>query len=208
MEKIKVAILEDLADVAAILRDNLNSEADLVCEHTYGNAEDAIHFFPHHKADVFIVDIGLPRASGIEAITTLSSICPETEFCIFTVYEDDDKIFQSLQAGAKGYILKSAPSQKIIEAVRELHHGGSPMSPHIARRVIDVFHQREVKPTHKELPITPRETELLTLLSKGLLYKEIAGQIGITIGTVKQHIHKIYEKLQVSNRTEAINMLK
>ncbi|MBK8700660.1 MAG: response regulator transcription factor [Saprospiraceae bacterium] len=208
MEKITVAILEDLADVAAILKDNLNSEDDLVCEHIYGNAEDAIHFFPHHKTKIFIVDIGLPRASGIEAITTLSSICPETEFCIFTVYEDDDKIFQSLQAGAKGYILKSAPPQKIIEAVRELHQGGSPMSPHIARRVIDVFRQTEVRPAHKELPITQRETELLTLLAKGLLYKEIADKMGITIGTVKQHIHKIYEKLQVSNRTEAINRLK
>ena len=121
---------------------------------------------------------------------------------------DDDKIFNSLQAGAKGYILKGAPADKIITAVRELHDGGSPMSPIIARKLLNVFQKLQVTPVVAALPLTSRELEILQHLSRGLLYKEIGDKLGITIGTVKQHIHKIYDKLQVSNRTEAINKLK
>ncbi len=136
--------------------------------------------------------------------------CPAMQFCMFTVYEDDEKIFKSLQAGAKGYILKGASSDKIIAALRELHEGGSPMSPSIARRVLDVFQKFAVGQNQNQvsLPITQRERELLEWLAQGLLYKEIADKMGITTGTVKQHIHKIYEKLHVSNRTEAVNKLK
>lgn len=200
---ITVAILEDLSEVSEGLKTLINEQSGMECLHTYGNAEDAITFLPHHPTDVLIVDIGLPRLSGIEAISQLSLACPQTQFCIFTVYEEDEKIFQSLKVGAKGYILKSAPANKIIEAIQDLYHGGSPMSPSIARRVLDSFN----KPSPTPLPITPRELELLQLLAKGLLYKEIAADLNITTGTVKQHIHKIYEKLQVSNRTEAINKL-
>ncbi|HRG22602.1 MAG TPA: response regulator transcription factor [Saprospiraceae bacterium] len=200
---ISVAILEDLAEVAEGLKALINGQNGMECLHTYGNAEDAITFLPHHPTDVLIVDIGLPRLSGIEAISLLSATCPQTQFCIFTVYEEDEKIFQSLKAGAKGYILKSAPAPKIIEAIQDLYHGGSPMSPSIARRVLDSFN----KPNPLPLPVTPRELELLQLLAKGLLYKEIASDLNITTGTVKQHIHKIYDKLQVSNRTEAVNKL-
>ena len=158
--------------------------------------------------DILIVDIGLPRASGIDAIQFLHKYCPGMQFCMFTVYEDDDKIFNSLQAGAKGYILKGAEVDKILTAVRELHGGGSPMSPSIARRVLDQFQKMQVSRTHVVLPLSPREQEILQHLAKGLLYKEIGELLSITYGTVKQHIHKIYDKLQVSNRTEAINRLK
>lgn len=205
MTKIKIAILEDLKDVAEHLCELLNQEDDMVCTQMYFNTEDAVHFLPSNPADILIVDIGLPRASGIDAIHALTEKCPGMQYCIFTVHEDDDKVFASLQAGAKGYILKRAASEHVLQAVRDLYHGGSPMTPSIARRVLEVFQRFQITPVLAALPLTVREQEILTLLSKGLLYKEIADALSITTGTVKQHIHKIYDKLQVSNRTEAIN---
>jgi len=206
-KKIKISIIEDLKDVAVSLQAIINTQDDMVCEHIFHNAEDAMHFIPNQDADIVIVDIGLPRASGIDAINYLKMKCHHLLFCMFTVYEDDEKIFRSLQAGAKGYILKGASKDKILSSVRELYQGGSPMTPSIARRIIDMFSDLRQKPEPVALPLTNRELELLTLLSKGLLYKEIGEQMNITIGTVKQHIHKIYDKLQVSNKTEAINKL-
>lgn len=204
----KVAILEDLKEVALELCELLDSTPGMTCTQVYFNAEDAMHFLPQQPADVLLVDIGLPRASGIEAIENLSETCPGMQYCMFTVYEDDDKIFQSLKAGARGYILKGSPPQKIVDALLELHAGGSPMSPSIARRVLEEL-QRHVPTTAAEvLPLNAREKELLTMLSQGMLYKEIASQMETTIGTVKQSIHRIYGKLQVTNRTEAINKLK
>ena len=208
MKPIKIAILEDLKEVAAHLQTIFNREDDMTCTQLYQNAEDAMHFLVASPVDILIVDIGLPRASGIDAIRFLTEHCPTMQYCMFTVYEDDDKIFNSLQAGAKGYILKGAPADKIITAVRELHDGGSPMSPIIARKLLNVFQKLQVTPVVAALPLTSRELEILQHLSRGLLYKEIGDKLGITIGTVKQHIHKIYDKLQVSNRTEAINRLK
>ena len=206
-QKIKVAVIEDLKDVALSLQVIFNAQPDMECRHVYHNAEDAMNFLPCQEADIVIVDIGLPRASGIDAISYITEKCPNTQFCMFTVYEDDEKIFSSLEVGAKGYILKGSSREKILLSVRELHEGGSPMSPTIARRIIDLMSERSHVPGRRQLPVTDREMELLTLLSQGLLYKEIAESMGITVGTVKQHIHKIYDKLQVTNRTEAINML-
>ena len=205
--KIKISIIEDLKEVALELKGLFNHHNDLTCTQVYHNAEDAITFLPKNPADVVIVDIGLPGISGIQAIITLKELMPEAQFCMFTVFEDDAKIFQSIQAGAKGYILKNSSPEKIVEATRELFNGGSPMSPNIARKVIDSFTQDKTKDTTTthQLPLTDREYELLTELAEGLLYKEIAEKLGITTGTVKQHIHKIYHKLQVNNRTEAIN---
>src|SRR4030095_24272 len=194
MAKFKIAVLEDIKDVAEHLRDIFNQEEDMYCQQVYLSAEDAIHFLPANPADILIVDIGLPRASGIDAIKVLHEQCPAMQYCMFTVYEDDDKIFHSLQAGAKGYILKGSSDEKILAAIRELHQGGSPMSPNIARRVLDVFEQFQLTPVRVALPLSQREQEILQHLSKGLLYKEIGEILGITTGTVKQHIHKIYEK--------------
>jgi DNA-binding NarL/FixJ family response regulator len=202
---IKVAIVEDLVEVAESMQSIINGEEGMECKFKYTNAEDAMLFLPKQDIDVLIVDIGLPRASGIEAIKYLSEVCPKLQYCMFTVYEDDDKIFTSLQAGAKGYILKGAASNKIIEAIKELNQGGSPMSPSIARRIIDTFSNLKTMPVVNSLPLSNRELELLTHLSKGLLYKEIGEKLGITVGTVKQHIHNIYYKLQVTNKVEAIN---
>lgn len=203
---IKIAIIEDLKDVALEMQELFNDEEDLSCTQVYHSAEDAITFLPKFPADVVIVDIGLPGASGVEAIVAIRELMPQTQFCMFTVFEDDDKIFKSLKAGAKGYILKNSSPDKILSSARELYRGGSPMNPEIARKVIDAFTAPKNDPAKAtNLPLTPREFELLELLSQGLLYKEIGSSLGITTGTVKQHIHKIYDKLQVNNRTEAIN---
>lgn len=205
--KIQISVIEDIKDIALSIQSLINSQDDMECLHIFHNAEDAINFIPNQSTDIIIVDIGLPRASGIEAIKELKEKCPQILFCMFTVYEDDEKIFKSLQAGAKGYILKGASKDKILVSIRELAEGGSPMSPTIARRIIEVFNDLKIQPSQEPLPLTNRESMLLNLLAKGMLYKEIAEQMNITVGTVKQHIHKIYEKLQVTNKTEAINKL-
>jgi len=204
--KIKVAIIEDLKDVAQLLSDSINDEIDMECHQIYNNAEDAMTFLSKNPAHIAIVDIGLPRASGLDAIRHLTPLCPDMQFCMFTVYEDDEKIFESLKVGAKGYILKGESTGKITGYIRELHNGGSPMSHNIARRILNLFETLNIPSKSGPLPLTDRELQLLTLLSKGLLYKEIGDQMGITTGTVKQHIHKIYEKLHVSNKTEALNV--
>ena len=205
---IKIAIIEDIKEIALELKDHFNESEFTSCNQVYHNAEEAIAFLPTNPPDIVISDIGLPGVSGIQAIITLRELMPDTEFCMFTVFEDNDKIFQSLKAGAKGYILKNANPEKIINSAKELYNGGSPMSPSIARKVIESFsiaqNKEEVRATN--LPLTDREYEILQELAYGLLYKEIASKLSITIGTVKQHIHKIYHKLQVNNRTEAINM--
>lgn len=204
-QTIKIAIIEDLRDIAYELQDLFNSEADMQCTQIYHNAEDAIEFLTKFPPDIVLADIGLPRADGITAITAIRAECPQTQFCMFTVFEDNDKIFKSIKAGAKGYILKNSDPDVILSSIRELFKGGSPMNPEIARKVLDAFmNAAPVKPA-EDLPLTNREKELLEQLAKGLLYKEIAQVLGITIGTVKQHIHKIYDKLQVNNKTEAIN---
>lgn len=204
----KVAILEDKTEIAERLLHIIRSTEDIECRQIYHTAEDAMNFLPANPVDILIVDIGLPRKSGIDAIRHLVEYCPATQFCMFTVYEDDDKIFQSIQAGAKAYILKASTPEAILQALRELHAGGSPMSPSIARRLLELI-SKKTNRENSDLPeLTTRENELLRHLSKGLYYKEIAEIMGITTGTVKQHIHRIYDKLQVSNRTEAINKLR
>lgn len=204
--KIKIAIIEDLKEVAQLLSDLINEQDDMECHQLYHNAEDAMTFLAKNPADIVIADIGLPRASGLDAIRHLTPLCPKMQFCMFTVYADDEKIFDSLSAGAKGYILKGESTDKIATYIRELYNGGSPMSHNIARRILNFFESRSIPSKPSSLPLTEREKELLIQLSKGLLYKEIGEIMGITTGTVKQHIHKIYEKLHVSNKTEALNV--
>ena len=169
------------------------------------NAQEAMPLIIEKQPDVVIMDINMPGMSGIDCIRAIKTKCPATQFMIFTIYENDEKIFDALAAGASGYLLKKTPSEKIIEAIKELHQGGSPMSTPIARKVINHFKETK-SPGHESL--TNKENEILTLLSKGFLYKEIAAKLSISVGTVTQHIHNIYEKLHVSNKTEAINKLR
>jgi DNA-binding NarL/FixJ family response regulator len=149
------------------------------------------------------MDISLPGMSGIECMRQVKAIRPEMQFLMFTVFEDAEQIFQALSAGANGYLLKNASPDKIIEAIRELHQGGAPMSAAIARKVVGSFRPAAAVPDNSGLSV--REREVLEYLAKGLLYKEIGDQLGISTGTVRQHIHHIYRKLHVQNRTEAIN---
>ncbi len=199
---ISVSIAEDLPEIRSTLERIIKAEADLLLLSSSSNAEDAMPLIMDAQPDIVIMDINMPGMNGIDCIRTIKNNCPPTQFMIFTIYENDEKIFDALAAGASGYLLKKTPAEKIIDAIKELYHGGSPMSLPIARKVINYF--KETKQLgHGDL--TKKENEILSLLSKGFLYKEIAAKLSISVGTVTQHIHNIYEKLHVSNKTEAIN---
>jgi DNA-binding NarL/FixJ family response regulator len=170
----------------------------------YNNAEEAEKEIPLQPPDIVIMDINLPGMSGIECIRHIKEKCMSTQFMMFTIYEDDEKVFEALKAGAHGYLLKKTPKEKLLEALEELHNGGSPMSTNIARKVIEAFEKKN-QPSQELNTLTNKEKQILELLSKGFLYKEIGDQMNITRNTIKQHIHHIYEKLHVQNRTEAIN---
>lgn len=173
---------------------------------TFPDAEKALAELPAWQPDIVIMDINLPGMNGIECIKKVKLKCPASQFMMFTIYEDDEKVFEALEAGASGYLLKKTPFTKISDSLLELHSGGSPMSTQIARKVINRFRNKTTTANIEIL--SARENEVLQQLAKGFLYKEIAERLSITTGTVRQHIHNIYEKLHVQNRTEAINMMK
>ncbi|MEO8116590.1 MAG: response regulator transcription factor [Bacteroidota bacterium] len=199
---ITVSIAEDLPEVRTSLEKLIKAQQVMLLLSSFPNAEEAMPHLLEQQPNIVIMDINMPGISGIDCIRKIKDDCPGTQFMIFTIYENDDKVFDALAAGASGYLLKKTPGDKIIEAIHELHEGGSPMSSQIARKVISYFKEK-TKQGHDDL--TNKENEVLLLLSKGFLYKEIAIQLHITLGTVTQHIHRIYEKLHVNNRTEAIN---
>lgn len=150
------------------------------------------------------MDINLPGMNGIECIRQIKKRATHTQFMMFTVYENDEKVFEALRAGASGYLLKNTGLLQLTEALKELHQGGSPMSTNIARKLVSLFREEHIE-TELTTELSKRENEILQLLSKGLLYKEIANQLSISVNTARQHIHNIYEKLHVQNRTEALN---
>ncbi len=200
---IKVSIVEDLDEVREGLTELINSDKELSMIGSFQEAETAVQKLPALQADIVLMDINLPGMSGIECIKIIKEKCPTTQFMMFTVYENDEKVLQALQAGATGYLLKRTEPHRILESIKELNQGGSPMSSNIARKVLNIFLHQKVK-TKKEI-LSNRENEVLELLADGLLYKEIAERLYISHGTVRQHIHNIYEKLHVHNRTEAVN---
>lgn len=175
------------------------------CVSHHRSAEEALECLPVHAPDVVLMDINLPKMSGIDCVRNLKGILPKTQYVMLTVYEDADVIFKSLLAGAVGYLLKgrSGSGSQVLEAVRDASRGGSPLNSLIARKIVQHFHHQPVH-VGKEQPLTAREREVLELLSKGLPYKEIADMLGVNIETVRKHCHNIYEKLQVSSRTEAV----
>jgi len=201
---ISVAIIEDLEEIREGLINYIESDDEFVLISAVATAEEAILKLPGLQPDIAIMDINLPGMSGIGCIRAIKDDCPGTQFMMFTVYENDEKVFEALQAGASGYLLKNATPADILQALKELYHGGSPMSPNIARKLVNIFRSQPSSGMHSNV-LGRRENEILQLLSKGLLYKEIASQLTLTVGTVRQHIHNIYEKLHVQNRTEAIN---
>jgi len=198
-----VAIIEDIKEIREGLQMLIDSSDGFSCIKTYSSGEEAIAELPALCPDVVLMDINLPGINGIEAVRTLKTTCPKSLFIMSTVYEDDEYIFESLKAGASGYLLKKTAPSKILDSITEVYHGGSPMSSQIARRVIASFQQKD-SIDHDEL-LTPREKEILRQLAKGLRYKEIAAELSISMETVRSHTRHIYEKLQVQSRTEAIN---
>ena len=201
---ISLAIVEDLDEVREGLKQFISLNPEFKVLDTFKTAEEALYDLPRLRPDIVIMDINLPGMNGIDCIKEVKNKIPETQFMMFTVYENDEKVFEALKAGASGYLLKNTGLVQMIEALQELHNGGSPMSANIARKLVTVFREQK----KNEVPVetlSHRENEILQLLSKGLLYKEIADQLSISTSTVRQHIHNIYEKLHVQNRTEAIN---
>jgi len=200
---IRTAIIEDVASFAEALVKYIRiSGAGVECIGIYPNAEEALECLPDDPPDVAIVDINLPQMSGIELVARLREVCPSVLCLILTTYEDSIRIFDALKAGACGYLLKRAHAEEIVNAIVQVHAGGSPMSPQIARQVVGFFHGQ---PAGKGLgSLSEREREVLELLAEGSLYKEIARRLCISIDTVRTHVRKIYEKLHVHSRTEAI----
>jgi len=201
---IKLSIVEDDSRIRNSLKELFDSEPGFDLCQVHGSAEEALAYSYVEYPQVFIMDINLPGISGIQCVKELKEKAKSSQFLMYTVNDEDTQVFEALSSGANGYILKSSSPEQIIEAVKELMDGGAPMSSHVARRVINQF--RTTLPDPKPLEaLSAREQEVLVLLSQGLLYKEIAEGMGITAGTVKQHIHRIYGKLHVQNRTEAVN---
>jgi DNA-binding NarL/FixJ family response regulator len=201
---IKVALVEDLQEVAEGLTAFLLEDHEIRLVGSFRTAEAAVIELPLLMPDIVIMDINLPGISGIECVKKVKLLTPAIQFMMFTVYENNDQVFEALKAGASGYLLKKTPPLQIVESVKELYKGGSPMSASIARKLVDVFQQGQPN-SNEAAKLTTREKEVLELTAKGLLYKEIADQLGISFGTVRQHLYKVYEKLHVQNKTEAIN---
>jgi len=201
--RVRVAIVEDDAAVRTILRQWIQQSADFECVEECGDAESAIRGLVTIAPEVALVDINLPGASGIECVRRLKPKLPTTQFVMLTVYDDSDHIFAALAAGATGYLLKRTPREALLTALREVHSGGSPMSSNIARKVVQSLQQPQPRAKASDL-LSPREAEVLELLSRGHVYKEIAEAIGISLPTVNTYIRRIYEKLHVHSRAQAI----
>jgi DNA-binding NarL/FixJ family response regulator len=199
---IRFAIVEDNPGTRRNLVELLSGDSGLHCLDSYPTGEAALLGIPNQTPDVALVDINLPGISGIECVALLKKKLPELRVLMLTTYEDSDLIFSSLRAGASGYLLKDTTPSELIHAIEQVHAGGAPMSMQVARKVVDHFHHIQ-QPLSEMESLTKREQELLALLAKGYFYKEIAEQLGITLNTVRTHVHAIYEKLHVQSRTEA-----
>jgi len=200
---IRTAVIEDVASFARTLVKYIEcSDSGVECVGVYPNAEQALEQLPRNPPDVAIVDINLPGMSGIELVARLRDSCPHILCLILTTYEDSIRIFDALKAGASGYLLKRAPAEEIVTAIVQVHAGGSPMSPQIARQVVSFFHRQSARSEFETL--SERENEVLRLLAEGSMYKEIAHRLNISVDTVRTHVRKIYEKLHVHSRTEAV----
>ena len=200
---INVAIVEDSDKFRETLARVLNRSEGFRCISQFPNAEDALKALPQDKPEVVLMDINLPGMNGVECVRQLKQLMPTIQVMMLTVYEDTENIFNALAAGATGYMLKRTPRDELLEAIREVHRGGSPMTTHIARKVVLSF-QRAAPAASPTENLSPREQEVLDCLAKGFLYKEIAEKLNISYETVHTYIRRIYEKLQVRTRTEAV----
>jgi DNA-binding NarL/FixJ family response regulator len=195
--------VEDNHQLRGTLARLLDCAEGFRCVSQYANAEDALVGLPKDKPDVVLMDINLPGMNGVECVRQLKRIAPDIAAVMLTAYEDTENIFNALAAGATGYLLKRAPRAELLDAIREVRRGGSPMTTHIARKVVQSF-QKAVPAEQTGEALSAREQEVLDHLSQGFLYKEIAEKMGIGYETVHTYIRRIYEKLQVRTRTEAV----
>jgi DNA-binding NarL/FixJ family response regulator len=198
---ITVSIVDDEKGLRESIATFVNGSPGFRCVNTYNSAEAAIKGLPEDKPDVVLMDINLGGMTGIECVERLKTIAPNMQILMLTVYEDTDQIFKALEAGATGYLLKRSSPTKLLQAIREVHAGGSPMSSSIARKVVASFQKsRQTAPAH----LSPREEMVLNCLAKGLTYKQIADQLDISIDTIRTYLRRVYEKLHVQSRTEAV----
>ena len=194
--------MEDDKEIREGMAFLLNKTPEFVCVNSYATAEAALIGIPSDDPDVVLMDINLPAMSGVECVRQLTAGCPNLIVLMLTVYEDTDTIFKSLTAGASGYLLKRTSPPELLDAIRQAHSGSSPMSGHIARKVVQYFHRPPSPKPMEEL--SPREQEVLEHLAQGYFYKEIAERLGISIDTVRKHLGRVYQKLHVNSRTEAV----
>ena len=198
---ITLSIIEDQREMRESLVECLGKSPGLRCVGAHATGEEGLRDIPRENPDVVLMDINLPGMNGIQCVARLKKHLPKTQVLMLTTYDDGDLIFDSLRAGANGYLLKNMPQQELVQAVQEVQAGGAPMSLQIARKVINHFHK--TKPASDLEQLTSRELEILRLLAKGHLYKEIAEHLAISMSTVRTHITAVYEKLHVHSRTEA-----
>ena len=201
---ISVSIVEDSEQVRDTLTKLIDRAEGFRCLSQYANAEAALEGLPNDKPDVIIMDINLPGMNGVECVRQLKQKLPGAQVMMLTAYEDTENIFNALAAGASGYMLKRTPRDELLAAIKEVQRGGSPMTTHIARKVVQSFQKAAAAPPPAESNLSEREQQVLDCLSQGFLYKEIAEKLGISYETVHTYIRRIYEKLQVRTRTEAV----
>ena len=199
---IRISIVDDNDQIREGLSVLINGSTGFQCVATYATAENALKYLPAQKPDVVLMDIQLPGMSGIQCVRELRRLLPDLQIMMLTVYEDDDNVFKSIVAGASGYVLKKTPPSELMDAVSDLHNGGSPMSDRIARKVVQAFQQMG-KSSRETENLTQRESEVLSYVAKGFQDKEIAEKFFLSSETVRTHLRNIYKKLHVRSRTEA-----
>jgi DNA-binding NarL/FixJ family response regulator len=202
-EAIRVSVVEDDTRVRSSFSRLVDRSQGFSCVSEHRTAEEALEALPRIRPDVVLMDINLPAMSGVDCVRRLKVLLPETQVVMLTVYEDTDLIFGALAAGATGYLLKRTPADELLRGISDVHRGGSPMSSHIARKVVQSFRQADLV-VAEESALSPREHEVLDYLARGYLYKEIAAELAISYDTVHTYVRRIYEKLQVHSRTEAV----
>jgi len=200
---ISVSIVDDEADLREHIAGYLAATGNIRCKSAYASAEEALRHLPQDKPDVILMDINLGDMDGIECVRRLTVLMPAAQVLMLTVFEDTDQIFRALAAGASGYLLKRLSPKKLLEAIEEVCAGGSPMSAPIARKVVQSFKTAPAR-GGAAVDLSPRERSVLDGLAEGLAYKQIADQLGVSIHTVRNYIRRIYEKLHVCTRTEAV----
>lgn len=201
--QIKVAIVDDDEGIRTTLASLIRRHSAFRLLGEYPDAETALREIPKRPPDVVLMDINLPGMKGVECVRQLKAELPAVQFLMLTVYEDSDSLFNSLKAGASGYLLKRTASARLLEAIEDVHAGGAPMTPQLARRVVQFF-SKPVKQVSSVSALTPGETEFLEQLANGYAYKEIADRMNISIDTVRSYVRTVYEKLHVHSRTEAV----